>query len=94
MDVDQTTIDKALLLLTQYRDQLVASHAPISLDGTPEPRTLAQSSDPLEIAALEDITALDAVIYAMSHQNPKDTKGHFSKLKVEASDLASHPPKV
>ncbi|RVD33853.1 hypothetical protein EN812_31595 [Mesorhizobium sp. M4B.F.Ca.ET.169.01.1.1] len=64
--MDQKTIDQALALLEQYRTVLVASHAPISPDGVPELRTAAQIADPLEIAALEDIAQLDAVIKEMS----------------------------
>lgn len=64
--MDQRTIDKALDLLKQYRDTLVMSHAPIGPDGVPEMRTPAQAADPLEIAALEDIASLDAVIKEMS----------------------------
>ncbi|WP_281035218.1 MULTISPECIES: hypothetical protein [unclassified Mesorhizobium] len=42
------------------------SYAPIGPDGVPEIRTPAQAADPLEIAALEDIASLDAVIKEMS----------------------------
>ncbi|TJW68095.1 MAG: hypothetical protein E5V29_14440 [Mesorhizobium sp.] len=64
--MDQRTIDRALVLLRQYRDTLVMSHAPIGPDGVPEIRTPAQAADPLEIGALEDIASLDAVIKEMS----------------------------
>lgn len=66
--MDQKIIDQALLLLKQYRDILVASYAPIGVDGVPEPRSAAQATDPLEIAALEDIALLDTVIEEMSDQ--------------------------
>ncbi|RUX50038.1 hypothetical protein EOA33_10715 [Mesorhizobium sp. M4A.F.Ca.ET.050.02.1.1] len=64
--MDQRTIDRALFLLRKYRDTLVMSHAPMGPDGVPELRTAAQTADPLEIAALEDIAQLDAVIKEMS----------------------------
>ncbi|AZO48913.1 MAG: hypothetical protein E5V61_04095 [Mesorhizobium sp.] len=64
--MDQRTIDRALVLLRQYRDTLVMSYAPIGPGGVPEIRTPAQAADPLEIAALEDIASLDAVIKEMS----------------------------
>ena len=67
--MDQETLDHhALGLLKQYRDVLVESFAPRDADGVPEIRTLAQSTDPLEIAALKDIELLNAVIGAMSGQ--------------------------
>ncbi|TGQ09313.1 hypothetical protein EN858_21440 [Mesorhizobium sp. M4B.F.Ca.ET.215.01.1.1] len=64
--MDQRTIDSALVLLRQYRDILVMSYAPIGPSGVPETRTPAQAADPIEIAALEDIASLDAVIKEMS----------------------------
>ena len=68
--MDQETLDHhALGLLKQYRDVLVESFAPRDADGVPEIRTLAQSTDPLEIAALKDIELLNAVIGAMSGGN-------------------------
>ncbi|RWD30848.1 MAG: hypothetical protein EOS22_06265 [Mesorhizobium sp.] len=62
--MDRRTVDRALDW--QYRDTLVMSHAPIGPDGVPEIRTPAQTADPLEIAALEDIASLDAAIKEMS----------------------------
>ena len=64
--VDENTIDQAIDLLRQYRLILVMSFAPVDADGVPEIRTLAQSTDPLEIAAMKDIELIDAVIGAMS----------------------------
>ncbi|WP_027154407.1 hypothetical protein [Mesorhizobium sp. WSM2561] len=62
----QATIDQALGLLRQYRDILVASYAPLAPGGVPQPRTLEQASDPLELAALNDIALLDEIIKEMS----------------------------
>ena len=64
--VDENTIDRAIDLLRQYRLILVMSFAPVDADGVPEIRTLSQSTDPLEIAAMNDIELIDAVIGAMS----------------------------
>lgn len=63
--MEQKTIDRAIILLKQYRDILVASYVPIGAEGVPEPKTPEQAADPLEIAALEDLAALDAVIKEM-----------------------------
>ena len=59
-------MESAVVLLQQYRDILVASYAPVGPDGTPHLRTLRQSTDPLEMAALDDIGALDELIREMS----------------------------
>jgi len=63
--MDQKTIDQVVHLLKQYRQTLVMSFAPVDSNGVPELRTLVQSTDPLEIAAVNDIALLDAVIDAM-----------------------------
>ncbi|UCI10750.1 hypothetical protein [Mesorhizobium sp. B1-1-8] len=44
----------------------MASYAPIGPDDIPEMRTLAQTHDPVEMAAVKDIASLDEVITAMT----------------------------
>ena len=62
----QEIVDRAIVLLRQYREILVASYAPVGPDGKPQLRTLKQSTDPLEMAAFADIVSLDELIGEMS----------------------------
>ncbi|MGX9148186.1 hypothetical protein [Mesorhizobium sp. 128a] len=69
--MERRTIDQALEFLRQYRDISVSNYAPLGPDGVGEGRTLAQSSDPLEIAATADIALLNSVIRKMAASNSR-----------------------